>query len=47
MLFRSEKGLELAGEYGAEVLFILDDGEFVMSEGMEVFFSEAGRQGSP
>lgn len=42
-----EKGLELAGEYGAEVLFILDDGEFVMSEGMEAFFSEAGRQGSP
>lgn len=30
-----EKGLELAAEYGAEVLFVLEKGEIVMSEGME------------
>ncbi len=29
------KGMELAGKYGAEVLFVLEDGKIVMSEGME------------
>jgi len=38
----AEKGMELAGRYGAEVLFVLEDGELVMSDGMERYFS--GRQ---
>ena len=29
------KGRELAGTYGAEVLFVLEDGKIVMSEDME------------
>lgn len=33
-----EKGMELAVRYDAEVLFILDDGEVVMSEGMEGYY---------
>lgn len=32
-----EKGLELAEKYGAEVLFVLEEGEIVMSEGMGAF----------
>ena len=34
-----EKGMELAKMYGAEALFILKDGEIVMSEGMKGYFS--------
>lgn len=32
----SEKGMELAGQYEAEVLFVLESGEIVMSENMPV-----------
>ncbi len=35
----SEKGMELAEEYGAEALFILSDGEMVLSEGMEKYLT--------
>lgn len=38
-LLGPERGMELAAEYGAEVLFVLADGEIVMSEGMEPYFS--------
>lgn len=34
-----EKGRELAGRYGAEALFVLEDGSIVMSEGMEAAFN--------
>lgn len=30
-----EKGLELAGQYDAEVLFVMADGQIIMSDGME------------
>lgn len=33
-----QEGMALAAEYGAESLFILSNGEIVMSEGMERFF---------
>lgn len=36
-----QKGLELAAKYGAEVLFVLEDGKVVMSEGMEEFYFKA------
>lgn len=40
----AEKGMELAGRYGAEALFVLEDGSIVMSEGMEDYFTySAGR----
>lgn len=35
-----QEGMALAAEYGAESLFILSNGEIVMSEGMERFYSE-------
>ena len=35
-----EKGMDLAGQYGAEALFVMADGEIVMSEGMEQCFTE-------
>lgn len=35
-----QEGMALAAEYGAESLFILSNGEIVMSEGMERLFSE-------
>ena len=34
-----EKGMALAEEYGAEALFILEDGEIRMTEGMKAYFS--------
>lgn len=34
-LLGPEKGMELAERYGAEALFILEDGELILSEGME------------
>lgn len=34
-----EKGMALAAEYGAEALFILSDGEVVLSEGMEQYYT--------
>lgn len=34
----AEKGMELAGQFQAEVLFVLENGEIVMSEGMEEYF---------
>lgn len=37
----AEKGMELAQQFQAEVLFVLEDGEIVMSEGMkEVFYEQ-------
>ncbi len=39
-LLGSERGMELAEEYGVEVLFVLSDGSIVMSEGMEAYFTE-------
>ena len=33
-----EKGMALAAEYGAEVLFVMDDGEIIMSDGMKRYF---------
>ena len=35
-----EKGLALADGYGAEVLFRMQDGEMIMSEGMERYYKE-------
>lgn len=35
-----EKGMALAAEYGAEVLFVMADGEILMSEGMGKHFTE-------
>lgn len=35
-----EKGMELAGQYGAEALFVMADGRIEMSEGMEPYFTE-------
>lgn len=32
-----EKGMALAAEYGVEVLFVMDDGEIIMSDGMEKY----------
>ena len=32
-----EKGMALARKYGAEALFVLEDGEIVMTEGMEAY----------
>ena len=37
-LLGPEKGMELAERYEAEVLFIMEDGELILSEGMEKFF---------
>lgn len=39
----TEKGMELARQYGAEALFVTSEGETVMTEGMESFFSPAGQ----
>ena len=39
----TEKGLELARQYGAEALFVTAEGETVMTEGMEGLFSPAER----
>ncbi len=39
-LLGPEEGIALAEEYGAEVLFVMEDGEIVMSEGMEKYFRE-------
>ena len=39
-LLGPEEGIALAAEYGAEVLFVMEDGEIVMSEGMEKYFRE-------
>lgn len=36
-----ERGMELAEEYGVEVLFVMSDGSIVMSEGMEGYFKKA------
>lgn len=33
-----EKGMKLAAEYGAEVLFVMKDGSVVMSEGMKGYY---------
>lgn len=33
-----EKGLELAGHYEAEALFVMEDGELILSEGMGKYF---------
>lgn len=33
-----EKGMELAVYYGAEALFVMEDGELILSEGMEKYF---------
>lgn len=35
------RGMDLAAEYGVEVLFVMSDGSIVMSEGMEAYFTEA------
>lgn len=35
-----EKGMDLAGQYGAEALFVMADGGIVMSEGMKQCFTE-------
>ncbi len=35
-----EKGMDLAGQYGAEALFVMADGRIEMSEGMEAYFME-------
>jgi len=40
-LLGPEKGMELAAEYDAEVLFILSDGRIVASEGMLEYFKES------
>lgn len=37
------KGMELARQYGAEALFVTTEGETVMTEGMESFFSPSGQ----
>lgn len=34
-----EEGMRLAQQYGADALFVTADGEIVMTEGMEIFFS--------
>lgn len=39
----TEKGMELARQYGAEALFVTTEGEIEMTEGMESFFSSAGQ----
>ncbi len=39
-LLGPDRGMTLAGEYGAEVLFVMEDGEIVMSEGMKEYFQE-------
>lgn len=39
-LLGPQKGMELASAYGAEVLFVMEDGEIMMSEGMEKYFRE-------
>lgn len=36
-----EKGMELAKSYGAETLFVMEDGTVLMSEGMKAYFTEA------
>ena len=33
-----EEGLELAARYGAEALYVMSDGELILSEGMEEYF---------
>ncbi len=40
-LLGPERGMELASEYGVDVLFVMSDGSIVMSEGMGVYFTEA------
>jgi len=35
------QGMELAKTYGAEVLFVLEDGEIVMSEGMQEYWTQS------
>ena len=40
-LLGPERGMELAEEYGVDVLFVMSDGSIVMSEGMEAYFTEA------
>ena len=35
-----EKGMELAGRYGAEALFVMEDGELILSEGMKRYFTK-------
>lgn len=39
-LLGPQKGMELAAAYGTEVLFVMEDGEIIMSEGMEKYFEE-------
>ena len=39
-LLGPHKGAELAAAYGAEVLFVMADGEIIMSEGMEKYFTK-------
>lgn len=39
----TEKGMELARQYGAEALFVTTEGKIAMTEGMESFFSSAGQ----
>lgn len=39
-LLGPERGMELAEEYEVEVLFVMSDGQIVMSEGMETYFTE-------
>lgn len=41
LLLGTEKGLELAGRYGAEALFVERDGNIVMTEGMREVFRAA------
>jgi thiamine biosynthesis lipoprotein len=36
-----EKGMALAATYGVQALFILEDGQLVLSEGMERYWSES------
>ena len=35
-----EKGLKLAEDYGAEALFVMEDGALILSKGMERYFTE-------
>ncbi|MCM1412603.1 MAG: FAD:protein FMN transferase [Lachnospiraceae bacterium] len=38
-----EKGMELAQQYGAEAVFVTEDGEIVLTDGMKALFTPAGR----
>lgn len=38
-----EEGMALAQSYGAEALFVMEGGEIVMSQGMEAYFVETGK----